>query len=96
MNNYDNSMVTLGNAFKSSLTNGTSRKEKKGKDESESKFEDDLNELEEFLARRLSRGKVIFKGKLPLICFKCNEVSHIASRCPNKRSSDKNYKRENK
>ena len=34
------------------------------------------------------RGKGKFKGKLPIICFNCNEVGHIAARC----SKTKNYK----
>ena len=36
--------------------------------------------------RRFHKGKGKFKGKLPIICFNCNEVGHIAARCPKKRN----------
>ena len=42
--------------------------------------------MEALLARRFHRGKGKFKGKLPIICFNCNEVSHIFVRCPEKKS----------
>ena len=48
--------------------------------------------MEALLARRFHRGKVKFKGKLPIICFNCNEVGHIAARCTLK----KNYKERSK
>ena len=38
------------------------------------------------------RGKGKFKGKLPIMCFNCNEVGDIVARCPkkkNNRSGDK-------
>ena len=41
------------------------------------------------MARRFHRGKGKFKGKLPIICFNCNEVGHIATRCTQKK---KEYK----
>ena len=53
--------------------------------------EEDVEQLEAFLARTFHRGKGKFKGKLPIICFNCNEVGHIA-RCTQK----KNYKEGNK
>ena len=40
------------------------------------------------LARIFHRGRDKFRGKLPIICFNCNEVGHIAARCTQK----KNYK----
>ena len=40
------------------------------------------------LARRFHKEKCKFKGKLPIICFNCNEVGHIAARCLEK----KNYR----
>ena len=43
--------------------------------------EDDIEQLEALLARRFHRGKGKFKGKLPIICFNCNEFGHIALRC---------------
>ena len=50
--------------------------------------EDDVDQLEALLARRFHRGKGKFKGKMPIICFNCNEVGHISARCTQK----KNYK----
>lgn len=32
-------------------------------------YDDDLDDLEVLMARRLPRGKGNFKGKLPIICF---------------------------
>ena len=29
------------------------------------------------MERRFHRGKGKFKGKLPIICFNCNEVGHL-------------------
>lgn len=49
--------------------------------------EEDVDQLEALLARRFHRGKGKFKGKLPIICFNCIKVGHIAARCPKK-----NYK----
>ena len=48
--------------------------------------EEDIEQLEAFLERRFHRGKGKFKGKLPIICFNCNEVGHIAARCTQKRN----------
>ena len=39
--------------------------------------EEDVEQLEALLARIFHKGK----GKLPIICFNCNEVGHIATRC---------------
>ena len=51
-------------------------------------YEEDVKQLEALLARRFHRGKVKIKGKLPIICFNCNEIGHIDVRCIEK----KNYK----
>ena len=50
--------------------------------------EEDVDQLEALLARRFHRGRGKFKGKLPIMCFNCNEVGHITTRCPEK----KNYR----
>ena len=50
--------------------------------------EEDVVQLRALLERRFHKGKFKFKGKLPIICFNCNEVGHIAARCP----EEKNYK----
>ena len=49
--------------------------------------EEDVDQLQEMLARRFHRVKGNFKGKLPIICFNCNEIGHIASRCPEKNNN---------
>ena len=54
--------------------------------------EEDVEQVEAPLARWFYRGKGKFKGKLPIICFNCNESGHIAARClekKNYRGSDK-------
>ena len=48
--------------------------------------EEDVGKLEALLARRFHRGKNKFKGKLPIMCFSCNEVFHIATRCQEKKN----------
>ena len=50
--------------------------------------EEDVEQLEALLSRRFDKGKGKFKGKLPIICFNCNEVGHIIARCLEK----KNYR----
>ena len=40
------------------------------------------------LAKKYSRSRAKYKGKIPLIYFSCEEVGHIAARCPNKDSDD--------
>ena len=50
--------------------------------------EEDVEQLEALMVRRFHKGKGKFKGKLPIICFNCNEAGHIAAICPYK----KNYK----
>ena len=50
--------------------------------------EEYISQLEALLARIFHRGKEKFKNKLPIIFLNCNEVGHIAARCPKKR----NYK----
>ena len=42
---------------------------------------EDVEQLEALLKRWFHKGKGKFKGKLPIICFNCNEFGHIAARC---------------
>ena len=55
---------------------------------------DDLDDLEALMERRLPRGKGKFKGKLPIICFTCKKAGHIVTRYPNR--EDKDEKKDNK
>ena len=91
LSNYNNSVPKIENGFKLSLS---SKKEKTIKDESDSNLEEELDEIEALLARRLLRGKWKFKGKLPLIYFKCNGVFHFSTRYPKNNWFDKNDKEE--
>ena len=52
---------------------------------------EDVEQLEALLARRFHRQKGKFKGKLPIICFNCNEIGHIFARC-----LEKNYRGDEK
>ena len=40
------------------------------------------------LANKYSRSRGKYKGKVPLIYFSCEEIGHIADRCPNKQRKD--------
>ena len=58
--------------------------------------EEDVEQLEALLARRFHKGKGKFKGKLPIICFHCNEVGHIATRCTKKMTYKEGSKYKNR
>ena len=100
LSNFDNYRPdNAESAFKAklSLKNAEQVKSKKGRkmkyvSSDSSTDEEDVDQLEALLARRFHRGKGKFKGKMPIICFNCNEVGHIAARCPQK----KDYKESNK
>lgn len=89
LSNFDNyKLDKVESAFKAKLSlqdseQGRSRKERKKKyvSSDSSTDEEDVEQLEALLARRFHRGKGKFKGKLPIVCFNCNEVGHIAARC---------------
>lgn len=44
--------------------------------------------------RKLKRGIGKYKGKVPLICFNCGEISHFTFKCPHARSLDNNDEKE--
>lgn len=46
-------------------------------------------EFEALLAKRLPKGTSKYRGKLPLKCFSCNWIGHIAINCPNGDNKDK-------
>ncbi|GLJ58731.1 hypothetical protein SUGI_1472430 [Cryptomeria japonica] len=63
------------------------------------KLYEEIKKQEEFqalLARRLPRGKGKYKGKLPLKCFNCDKIGHMASNCPEKEYSEKREYRDNR
>ena len=93
LSNYDNRLPKIENGFNLSLS---SNKEKTNNDENNSNLEEQLDEIEAKIARRLLRGKRKFKCQLPLICFKSNEVGHFSARCPKNNRNDKNDKKEHK
>ena len=92
LDNYDNYVLATKNiesAFEAKLS--LKEKGKKMKDsqsdsdeESEQILDSDLEVVEALLARKYSRGKGKYKGKVPLIYFSCEEIGHIAARFPNK------------
>lgn len=57
--------------------------------EEEDGTNEDLEFIEALLAKRVSKGKGKFRGEITLICFSCEEVGHITTRCPNKEDKDK-------
>ena len=96
LHNFDN-CVPASKSIESAFEANISLKEKgKKKKESQSDSEDesdqisdsDLEVIEALLARKYSRGKGKYRGKVPLICFSCEEIGHIAARCPNKKNKD--------
>jgi hypothetical protein len=106
LSNFDNYKPDkIESAFKAKLSlqdsdQGRSKKEKKKKyvSSDSSTDEEDVEQMEALLARRFHRGKGKFKGKLPIVCFNCNEVGHIAARCTQKKDykDSSKYKNERK
>ena len=98
LNNFDNFSPTSSNlesSFKAKWTFGRKGGKSKGKqvdNDEENGLDEDLEVIEALLAKRVSKGKGKFKGKVPLICFSCEEVGHIVARCSNK---EDNYERRN-
>ena len=46
--------------------------------------------VEALLARKYSRGRGKYKGKVPLICFLCEEIGHYTTRFPKNENKDEN------
>ena len=51
------------------------------------------SDLYAYLRRKLKIGKGQVKGKLPLICFSCNEVGNFVAKCPNKINGNSKIKK---
>ena len=94
LDNFDNYAPTSSNfesTFKAKLTLGRKEGNSKGKQiysEEEDDADENLEIIEALLAKRVSKGKGKFKGKIPWIFFSCEEVDHIVVRFPNKEDKD--------
>ena len=96
LDNFDN-YVPASKNMESTFEAKLSLKEKSKKklqseseDESDLSSDSDLEVIEALLARKYSRGRGKYKGKVPLIFFSCEEIGHIAARCPNNQNNDEN------
>ena len=92
LDNFDN-YVPASKNIESTFESKLSLKEKGKKvteiqsdseEESKESSNSDLEIVEALLAKKYSRNKGKYKGKVPLICFSCEEIGHIAARCPKK------------
>lgn len=99
MSNFDNSLPMQEAAFKSSVNNSSTKKGRETSNSSTGKTRSFVENLlseemeqdgfEALIARRFPRGKGKYKGKLPLKCFSCNKIGHIATRCPDNENKEK-------
>lgn len=88
LNGYDGSVQKYEFAFRASVSNSSMRKSRdaspnESRSNKEANDEDSLVELEALLAKRLPKGTGKYRGKLPLKCFACNNIGHIAANYPN-------------
>lgn len=96
LDNFDNYVPNSSNlesTFQKKLSlkkKVTKSKSKNSDSEDEDGSSDDLEFIEALLARRFPKGKGKYKGKIPLIFFSCEEVGHIATRCPNREGKEEN------
>ena len=93
-NNYVPASKNIESAFEAKLSLKEKGKKIKdiqseSEDESKESSDSDLEVVEALFARKYSRGRGKYKGKVSLIYFSCEEIGHIAARCPNKQSKDK-------
>ena len=96
LDNYDNYVPSSKNiefVFKAKLSlkeqcKKSKATQSKSEEESKESLDIDLEAIEALLAKRYPKGKAKYKGKIPLIYFSCEEVGHIATRCPNKESNE--------
>ena len=91
LDNYDNyapSSKGIESTFEAKIS--LKKKGKKSKvnqlesEEEEESLENDLEVVEALLARKYSKGRGKYKGKVPLIYFSCEEVGYTIARFPNK------------
>ena len=97
--NYKPKKIESTFKHKVSLKELNEKKKKKYLSSDSDTNEEDVEQIEALLARRFHKGKGNFKGKLPIICFNCNEIGHIVARYLEKKNhidSDKYKGRRNK
>ena len=102
LDNYDNyvpSSKGIQLAFEAKLSlKKKIKKSKANQSESEEEKEEcsdnDLEVVEALFARKYSKDKGKYKGKIPLIYFSCEEVGHIVVRCPNRVDKDETNRNE--
>ena len=84
LDNFDNYVPNSGSieyafqAKQSLKKKGGKSKSKKSNNEDEDNSDDDLEVIKTLLVRRFPKDKGKYNGKIPLICFSCEEVGHIA------------------
>ena len=96
LDNYYNYVLVSKNiefAFESKLSlkeKGKKSKENQTWSEEETKksSNSDLEIVKGLLAKKYSKDIGKYKGKIPLIYFSCEEIGHIAARCPSRESKD--------
>ena len=92
LDNFDNYVPTSKNiefAFEDKISLKEKGKKIKdnqleSEDENGKSSDSDLEVVEALLAKKYSRSRGKYKANIPLICFSCEEISHIATRCSNK------------
>lgn len=101
LNSFDNSVTkSTESALKAYVTGSSARKGKDiyqnhecktshGSNRVDEDSEDQVMELEALLAKRFPRGTSKYRGELPLKCFSCNKIGHIAANYPNTNKKEK-------
>ena len=92
LDNYDNyvcSSINLEYEFKDKLSlKKKATKGKNSKSEEEDYSSSNLESIEALLTKRYPKGKGKYKGKISLVRFPYEEVSHIVARCLNREGKE--------
>jgi hypothetical protein len=76
--------VTKEETFKTFKKSKKKGKQKEKSDSNNNDISEDDEEVANFF-RRLKKGIDKYRGKLPLICFNCDEIGHFSNKCPHKK-----------